>query len=161
MPLCLPLDGGDALGHPIVSPSKWKRAGDTCHNHWCASETSINTKTVDHPTREGSISKECRSEMWGRVKKQRFLCSHIRTLQNPTGTVLVGLLCVMVSRVSGVRSPQPAEARICRQRRRRIGRLAAPRVSICSLALLTGCISTHSHDSARLAVSYMYPLQLL
>jgi hypothetical protein len=101
--------------------------------------------------------------MWGRVKKQRFLCSHIRTLQNPTGTAhrdpvsrfssppqkseaaaaagrvllqtgnsqfgaplltgassqeksrWVGLLGVMVSRVSGVRSPQPAEARICRQ----------------------------------------------
>ena len=36
----------------------------------------------------------------------------------------------MVSRVSGVRSPQPAEARICRQRRRRIGRLAAPRLDL-------------------------------
>ena len=138
MPLSPPLgslDGGDALGHPTVSPSTWKRGGDTCHNHWCASGTSINTKTVDHPTREGSISKECRSEMWGRVKKQRFLCSHIRTLQNPTGTSsyctgTVGLLGVMVSRVSGVRSPQPAEARICRQRRRRIGRLAAPRLDL-------------------------------
>ena len=75
--------------------------------------------------------------MWGRVKKQRFLCSHIRTLQNPTGTVLpywyaVGLLGVMVSRVSGVRSPQPAEALICcRQRRRRIGRLAPAAASHC------------------------------
>jgi hypothetical protein len=72
MPLSPPLgslDGGDALAHPIVSPSKRRRGVDTCHNHWCASETTINTKTVDHPTREGSISKECRSEMWGRVFK--------------------------------------------------------------------------------------------
>ena len=75
MPLSPPLgsvDGGDALGHPIVSPSKWKWGGDTCHNHQCASEASINTKSVDHPTREGSISKECRSEMWGRVKNRDF-----------------------------------------------------------------------------------------
>ena len=37
---------------------------------------------------------------------------HCRILPVRYELVLVGLLCVMVSRVSGVRSPQPAEARI-------------------------------------------------
>jgi hypothetical protein len=130
--------------------------------------------------------------MWGRVKKQRFLCSHIRTLQNPTGTAhrdpvsrfssppqkseaaaaagrvllqtgnsqvgaplltgassqeksrWVGLLGVMVSRVSGVRSPRSQPKLVSVVRTSVTAADRTTRTCCCRLALLTGWMHQHT-----------------